>query len=130
MDVVDKEKVAIKIMKKNQFKTSKEITRVKTEVKILKKMTHPHVIKTKEVFEDKKRLYIVMENCPKGDLFDYIKSNGKLEEDHAKKLFKQLISAIEYLARSQVAHRDIKPENILFDKHMNLKLADFGLAQF
>jgi len=92
-------------------------------------MDHPHVIKTHEVFEENGKIYIVMEYCNKGDLFDYIKSNGKLSEEESKKLFKQLILAVEYLARNQVVHRDIKPENLLFDKHMNLKLADFGLAQ-
>jgi len=43
-------------------------------------------------------------------------------------VYKQILDAIEYLARIRVAHRDIKPENILFDKQMNVKLVDFGLS--
>mmetsp|Transcript_35160 Transcript_35160/g.34832 ORF Transcript_35160/g.34832 Transcript_35160/m.34832 type:complete len:106 (+) Transcript_35160:19-336(+) len=79
-DEVNKRKVAIKVMNSSQFKTGKEVKRVKTEVRISKMMNHPNIIKTHEVFEEKGRIFIVMEYCSKGDLFDYIKQKKKLPE--------------------------------------------------
>ena len=128
-DKISKHKVAIKIMKTSRFKTEKEINRVKIEVKISKQVDHPNIIKTYEIFEESGKIYIVMEYCSKGDLFDYLKDHKKLSEEEARKFYKQLIEALEYLTQRQIVHRDVKPENLLFDKHMNLKLADFGLAQ-
>lgn len=52
-----------------------------------------------------------------------------LSELKAKNIFKKLIKGIEYLDENNIVHRDIKPANILFDKDMNLKIADFGLAK-
>ena len=128
-DKISKHKVAIKIMKTSRFKTEKEINRVKIEVKISKQVNHPNIVKTYEFFEESGKIYIVMEYCSKGDLFDYLKVHKKLSEEEAKRIYKQLIDALQYLSMCEIVHRDIKPENVLFDKHMNLKLADFGLAQ-
>ena len=129
LNEVTKQKVAIKILKTSKLKTEKEVQRVKTEVAISQKLNHPNIIKTHDVFEEGGKLYIVMENCAGGDLHDYIKKHKKLSEHKARKLFKQLLAGIEYLKSKHVVHRDIKPENLLFDKHMNLKICDFGLAR-
>lgn len=91
-------------------------------------MDHPNVIKLYEIIETPKEIYLVMELCKGGELFDYINKSKRLTEEEARRIFKQLISAIEYLARTRVAHRDIKPENILLDDNKNIKLVDFGLS--
>lgn len=124
-----KQKVAIKIMRTSRLRTEKEIQRVKTEVALCQKLNHPNIIKTHDVFENDGKLYIVMENCAGGDLHDYIRKHSKLSESKARRIFKQLLTGIEYLKSKSVVHRDIKPENLLFDKHMNLKICDFGLAR-
>ena len=79
-DEINKQKVAIKVMKTSKFRTQKEVRRVKIEVKISKMMNHPNIIKTHEVFEEKGRIFIVMEYCSKGDLYEYIKQKKKLSE--------------------------------------------------
>ncbi len=98
-DEVNKQKVAVKVMKTSKFRTDKEVKRVKTEVKISKVMNHPNIIKTYEVFEEQGRIFIVMEYCSKGDLFDYIRLKKKLTESESRKLYRQLIAAIEYLGQ-------------------------------
>ncbi len=54
----------------------------------------------------------------------------KLQEDHARKIFQQLMSGVRYIHRRGIAHRDLKPENLILDHEGNLKIADFGLRFF
>lgn len=63
-----------------------------------------------------------------GELFDYLIQTGRLEEHQARRLFQQLLSAVEYCHINKIVHRDLKPENILLDRHLNVKVADFGLS--
>ncbi|XP_064415913.1 5'-AMP-activated protein kinase catalytic subunit alpha-2 isoform X2 [Latimeria chalumnae] len=71
---------------------------------------------------------MVMEYVSGGELFDYICKHGRVEEAEARRLFQQIISAVDYCHRHMVVHRDLKPENVLLDAHMNAKIADFGLS--
>lgn len=50
----------------------------------------------------------------------------QLDEKESRRLFQQIISAVDYCHRHMVVHRDLKPENVLLDAHMNAKIADFG----
>lgn len=73
-------------------------------------------------------MYIFMEYCRNGELFDRINKEGPLSEKDAAKVFQQVLSALVYLRASGLSHRDIKPENILFDEQWNAKLIDFGFG--
>ena len=63
-------------------------------------------------------------------LEQYIKSKpkGYLDEKEARFIFKQILEAVDYLHQKNVTHRDIKTENILLNKHLNLKIIDFGFS--
>lgn len=54
----------------------------------------------------------------------------QLDEKESRRLFQQIISAVDYCHRHMVVHRDLKPENVLLDAHMNAKIADFGKCGF
>ncbi|EPY78785.1 5-AMP-activated protein kinase catalytic subunit alpha-2 [Camelus ferus] len=71
---------------------------------------------------------MVMEYVSGGELFDYICKHGRVEEVEARRLFQQILSAVDYCHRHMVVHRDLKPENVLLDAQMNAKIADFGLS--
>lgn len=73
-------------------------------------------------------MYIFMEYCSNGELYNHIVKNGPMGEREAAKVFYQVLSALLYLKKMGVSHRDIKPENILFDKFWNVKLVDFGFS--
>ena len=66
------EMVAIKILEKARIKDKKDIERISREIKILKKVRHPNVIQLYEIIETNTELYLIMEFCPNGELFDYI----------------------------------------------------------
>lgn len=89
--------VAIKSIDNEYIKDPNFRKRILLEVFIQKKIRHPNIIKLYEVFEGENYLYIVLEYGVSGDLLQYLKSTGKLQESEAKHLFKQLVYAVAYL---------------------------------
>ncbi|XP_048817336.1 maternal embryonic leucine zipper kinase isoform X1 [Lagopus muta] len=120
------EKVAIKIMDKVAL--GDDLPRVKTEIDAMKNLSHQHVCRLYHVIETSKKIFMVLEYCPGGELFDYIVSKDRLSEEEARVFFRQIVSAIAYVHSQGYAHRDLKPENLLIDEKHNLKLIDFGLC--
>lgn len=104
------------------------------EIFLMKRLDHPNVIKIHEYFEDRERLYIIMELCKGGELFNQINAKRKIAarytERQAARIIYQLVMVLKYLHANNVVHRDIKPENILFwtPKSDVIKLIDFGTA--
>lgn len=74
------------------------------------------------------KIYIIIEYCSNGDLFDYIISKGKLYENEACQLFHQLVAGLEYLHSQRISHRDLKSEYLLLHSKLILKIVDFGLS--
>ena len=122
------EKVAIKIMSKEQIKEKSDKIRIEKEINIQKKLHHQNIVQQYAIIETDSTIYIISEYCSGGELFDYIVSKRKLYEVEACRIYQQLISGLEYLHKQRICHRDLKPENLLFDSKHNLKIADFGLS--
>ncbi|XP_010450810.1 PREDICTED: SNF1-related protein kinase catalytic subunit alpha KIN11-like [Camelina sativa] len=121
-------KVAIKILNRSKIKTMGIETKVQREIKILRLLMHPHIIRQYEVIETPDNIYVVMGYVKSGELFDYIVEKGRIQEDEARHLFRQIISGVEYCHRNRIVHRDLKPENVLLDSKCNIKIVDFGLS--
>lgn len=105
-----------------------DMNKFNLEINIMSKTDHPSIIKLYEIYEDTRNIYLVMEECTGGELFDRIISrveSGKMyTEKQAAKIFQQMISAICYCHSQGICHRDLKPENILFltkDEDSDLK---------
>jgi calcium-dependent protein kinase len=134
----DHHTVAIKsILKKNligkENDPKKEMAKLQNEIAIMRLMDHPSIIKLYDDFSDREKIYIVLELCTGGELFDKIVEATHFTESTAAVLMKQMMSAIFYMHEKKVCHRDLKPENYLFlDKspidQNRLKLIDFGLS--
>ena len=121
---------AIKTISKSQVKN---IERFRQEISIMKQLDHPNIIRLFETFEDNRNIYLVMELCSGGELFDRIIELGHLTEHQAAILMQQILRAIHYMHQSKVMHRDLKPENFLFltkesIEKSPLKIIDFGLS--
>ncbi|CAF1213414.1 unnamed protein product [Rotaria sordida] len=121
-------KVAIKIINRRKAPTDFQRHFLPRELSILQQINHLHIIQVYDIFSYGSKLCIVME-LAKTDLLDYIKLIGRLNEDKARKMFTQLISAIDYLHQMNIVHRDLKCENVLLDKNFDVKLSDFGFAR-
>nr|XP_054773723.1 maternal embryonic leucine zipper kinase-like [Lytechinus pictus] len=94
----------------------------------MKELVHQHICTLYEVVETKNKIFMVIEYCPGGELFDYIVAKDRLKEAEARGFFRQIIAAVAFIHHEGYAHRDLKPENLLLDEDQSLKLIDFGLA--
>jgi len=116
----------------------KNLEKFRREIEILKQMDHPNIIKLYEVYESDRSLYLVMEECKGGEIFDriikHIQDKKMYTERDAAKIFEQVMSCIAYCHNKNICHRDLKPENLLFlnegeGEDNRLKVIDFGLSQ-
>ena len=141
-----KEKFATKKISKKFAQNPKAKKYLDNEIKILKEISHPNIVKLYEVKETSTYYYLVTEYCNSGGLQElldnYIKKNRKpFPEEVVQYFMKQIVSAIYYLHKHNILHRDIKLDNILVqydsekDKENNdllkakIKLIDFGFAR-
>lgn len=75
---------------------------------------HPNIIKLYETFEDSKNIYLIMELCQGGELFDRISAKGNFSEKEARHAFTQIISAINYCHLRKIAHRHFFEEKKIY----------------
>ena len=122
------EKVAIKILQKNLIKGQKQYERIHNEIKYLKLLNHPNIIKIYEVIENDFSFFIVMEYATGGELFNYIVLKEKLSENETSFFFYQIIQGVRKIHEKKICHRDIKPENLLLARKNIIKIIDFGLS--
>ncbi|VDM25221.1 unnamed protein product, partial [Hydatigera taeniaeformis] len=101
---------------------------LRREVSILQKLNHPNIVRLLEIIENDEVICLVQEYANGGEIFDYLVAHGKMHEKEARSKFRQLVSAIDYCHSRNIVHRDLKAENILLDSQLNVKVADFGLA--
>ncbi|KIJ20669.1 hypothetical protein PAXINDRAFT_174169 [Paxillus involutus ATCC 200175] len=101
---------------------------IEREIVIMKLIDHPNIMRLYDVWETSTDLYLILEYVEGGELFDYLCNKGRLATSEALGYFQQIISAVDYCHRFNIAHRDLKPENLLMDKDKNIKVADFGMA--
>ena len=96
----------------------KNLPKFEREINILKKSDHPNIIKLYEIFESKRSLYLIMEECKGGEVFDkiieHIQNKKMYTEKDAANMFQQMMSAVEYCHNNGICHRDLKPENLLY----------------
>ncbi|XP_070791830.1 calcium/calmodulin-dependent protein kinase type IV [Pituophis catenifer annectens] len=105
---------------------------VRTEIGVLLRLSHPNIIKLKEIFETPTEISLVLELVTGGELFDRIVEKGYYSERDAADAVKQILEAVAYLHANGIVHRDLKPENLLYATpapDAPLKIADFGLSK-
>ncbi|KAJ2980152.1 hypothetical protein NUW58_g7023 [Xylaria curta] len=90
---------------------------------------HPNIVNLVHSFETDAHLYLVLEYCSQGDLYEAIRIGcGPLETEHVRQFMLELVDAVSYMHSKGIYHRDIKPENIFLTDSGAMKLGDFGLA--
>ncbi|XP_052738527.1 uncharacterized protein LOC112055740 isoform X2 [Bicyclus anynana] len=122
------QEVAIKTIKKCKIETEADLIRIRREVQIMSSVRHPNIVHIYEVFENSEKMILVMEYCSGGELYDYLSQKKVLEEDEARRLFRQIATAVYYCHIHKICHRDLKLENVLLDDTGSAKIADFGLS--
>ena len=120
--------VAIKVIAKEKL-SAEEIESLHQEVSILQTLDHPNIVKYYETYEDQKFVYLVMELCPGGELFEKMAANQTMNENMAAQAIEKILRALIHCHKQRIVHRDLKPENIMYDTVGEVKLIDFGLAK-
>jgi serine/threonine protein kinase len=125
------EKRAVKFYERSKLVDSMRKQSLLKEIKILKRIDHPNIIKLYEAIDTAKYVYLATEFVPGPSLLQYLKSrpDRMMTESEAKNLWTQLIKAVSYLHSKNITHRDIKLENILLSEDCKtIKLIDFGFS--
>jgi 3-phosphoinositide dependent protein kinase-1 len=119
------ELIAIKILDKHFMDKLNKSHEAYIEKEILRKVNHPNVISLISTFQDKNKLYFVLEYATNKDLATFVRSQGVLSYDLAQFFTAEIVNAIEYLHAKSIAHRDLKPENIILDENMHIKIVKY-----
>ena len=126
---------AVKIINKLNLKP-KNFELIRHEKNYLKLLKHQNIIYLKDIYENKKNIYLITEYCEGGDLLSFLinkqRENAKISEKVAAKIIRKIAEGIKYLNFFGIIHRDIKPENIMFtqkDNIKSLKIIDLGVCQ-
>ncbi|KAF6001296.1 hypothetical protein F1559_002624 [Cyanidiococcus yangmingshanensis] len=120
---------AIKVFQKSEIVRKNLVRRVRAERDILATIQNPFVVRFIWSFESARKLFLVMEFLPGGDLYSLLSNLGYLDEDVARQYAAEIVLALEYLHQAGIVHRDLKPDNILIDREGHIKLTDFGLSK-
>uniref|UniRef100_A0A915Q5I5 non-specific serine/threonine protein kinase n=1 Tax=Setaria digitata TaxID=48799 RepID=A0A915Q5I5_9BILA len=121
------DKVAIKRMKRKFYSWNEAMAL--REVKSLKKMNHPNIIKLREVIREHDNLYFVFEYMQE-NLYELMKDRDRYFPEHIiRNIIYQVLQGLAYMHKNGFFHRDMKPENIMCNGTELVKIADFGLAR-
>ena len=120
---------AMKTLNKAYIKKYQQTKHTKEERKILEKIDYPFIAKLYYAFQNDKKLYMITEYMPGGEMFYHLHMNFNFNENKAKFYIAEIVLAIDHLHKNNILYRDLKPENILLDELGHIKLTDFGLSK-
>lgn len=86
------------------------VEELRNEVRILRDVDHPHIVRPIETYEHRNQIFIVMELCSGGDLY----TRDPYTEPEAARIVGNILSAISYMHSRNISHRDLKYENIMY----------------
>lgn len=120
---------AMKVLEKQSIIKRKQVAHTQTERRVLGFTRHSFIVGLHFAFQNKERLFFVLDYCAGGELFFHLSRLGRFQEPMARFYTAELVLALEHLHSKGVVYRDLKPENVLLDSKGHIRLADFGLSK-
>jgi len=117
---------ALKVLYKSRLREHHVEHTLRREIEIMTNIRHPNLTRLFGYFFDGDRVYLILEYCAKGEMFDVLRKEGRFSERRTAMYIHDLAAGLHYLHCKNIIHRDIKPENILLDQQGRIKLTDFG----
>ena len=118
--------VALKVLQKSQLLKAGVEHQLRREIEIQSHLRHRHILRMYGYFYDSKRIYLILEYSPGGELYKRLTSKGRFSEHLSARYISDLSQALNFCHQKHVIHRDIKPENLLIGANGEIKIADFG----
>uniref|UniRef100_A0A8C5YM03 non-specific serine/threonine protein kinase n=1 Tax=Marmota marmota marmota TaxID=9994 RepID=A0A8C5YM03_MARMA len=118
--------VALKVLFKSQIEKAGLEHQLRREIEIQAHLRHPNILCLYNYFYDSRRIYLILEYAPRGELYHLLQRRGPLDEQRTATIMEELADALTYCHNKKVIHRDIKPENLLLGLMGEVKIADFG----
>lgn len=129
LDMQNSETVAVKILRPELVEDEQLLKRFNQEASAAAALSHPNIVKTRDVGCDRQIHYIVMDMIEGVTLKEYIDKNKPLDPKEAARIALEAAKGLQHAHSNGVIHRDIKPHNIILDKNNTVKIADFGIAR-
>ncbi|XP_035869433.1 uncharacterized protein LOC114510878 [Phyllostomus discolor] len=118
--------VALKVLFKSQLEKEGMEHQLRREIEIQAHLQHPNILRLYNYFHDARRVYLILEYAPRGELYKELQKSHTLDERRTATIMEELADALTYCHENKVIHRDIKPENLLLGFRGEVKIADFG----
>ncbi|XP_059760457.1 aurora kinase C isoform X2 [Balaenoptera ricei] len=118
--------VALKVLFKSQIEKEGLEHQLRREIEIQAHLQHPNILRLYNYFHDARRMYLILEYAPRGELYKELQKSHTLDEQRTATVMEELADALTYCHEKKVIHRDIKPENLLLGFRGEVKIADFG----
>lgn len=118
--------VALKVLQKSQLLKAGVEHQLRREIEIQSHLRHKNILRMFGYFYDEKRIYLILEFAPHGELYKKLTAVTRFKETQAAQYILEMSEALNYCHQKHVIHRDIKPENLLLGHQGELKIADFG----
>jgi len=116
--------IALKTVKKD------DLTNFQSEIKILRSLNHPNVLRFFGTLETRGNLFVVTEYCSKGNLQTFLSENrDDLDSDDMTAMILQIAKGMLYIHKTGIIHRDLAARNVLVSEDFSLKISDFGLSR-
>ncbi|MFN8707733.1 MAG: serine/threonine protein kinase, partial [Planctomyces sp.] len=122
-------RVALKVLTPALSSDVKLLKRFEREIDILKRMSHPNIVRYYGGGTQDNQRYYAMEFIDGGSLQDILKKRRTLTWEQTIQVGRQLCSALEHAHNAGIIHRDLKPANLFISRRGRLKLGDFGIAR-
>lgn len=120
---------ALKVVDKHHVIRHKVVDQIRRERRLLASIEDDGIVKLYFTFQDPLSLYLGLEPCLNGELYEQIRIRGTLPIETVVQYSAEIVLMLEALEKYNIVHRDLKPENILLDSKGHLKLVDFGTAK-
>ena len=120
---------AMKVLSKTYIMSQNLIKYTLTERDVLAITNHPFIVGLNYAFQTNKKLFLILDYCPGGDLSEYIEREKRFKEDRAKIYLSEVLLALEDLHKRDIIYRDLKPDNVILDEDGHALLTDFGLSK-